>query len=66
MFRIVFTLAGFALMALGFGASAYAFSQGAIDQAIAFTWPTAGLAVALALLLSLARNQGADDTSETA
>ncbi|MEE2565740.1 hypothetical protein [Hyphobacterium marinum] len=66
MFRIVFTLTGFALMALGFGASAYAFSQGAIDQAIAFTWPTAGLAVAFALLIALARNPGSDDASETA
>lgn len=66
MFRIVFSLAGFALMALGFGASAYAFSQGAIDQAIAFTWPTAGFAVALALILSLARAPGSDKPTDTA
>lgn len=61
MFRIIVTLAGFGLMALGFGASAIALTHGEIDQAIAFTWPTASLAVALGLVLSLARSSGRND-----
>tara|TARA_R110002072_G_scaffold70115_5_gene169683 strand:- start:635 stop:814 length:180 start_codon:yes stop_codon:yes gene_type:complete len=45
------------LIVAGFSASALAFTHGHIDQGIAFSWPSAFLAVAVGLLLSLSRDR---------
>lgn len=56
-FRIMLwiTLAG--VLTLGLGAGGMSLATGLIDQAIAFTWPSAGAALAIALMIPAARRE---------
>jgi len=45
------------VLALGLTAGGFSLATGMVDQAIAFTWPSAGAALAIALLIPAARRE---------
>ncbi|MGP1274746.1 MAG: hypothetical protein ACQRW7_04935 [Caulobacterales bacterium] len=56
-FRILLWIAFAGVLALGLGAGGLSLATGLIDQAIAFTWPSAGAALAIALLIPATRQE---------
>ncbi|GGH08892.1 MAG TPA: hypothetical protein DF715_05325 [Oceanicaulis sp.] len=56
-FRIMLWIAFAGVLALGLGAGGFSLAIGMVDQAIAFTWPSAGAALAIALLIPAARRE---------
>ncbi|MGY6661748.1 MAG: hypothetical protein ACXIVO_05460 [Glycocaulis sp.] len=56
-FRIMLWTAFAGVLALGLGAGGMSLASGMVDQAIAFTWPSAGAALAIALLIPAARRE---------
>lgn len=56
-FRIMLWIAFTGVLALGLGAGGVSLATGLVDQAIAFTWPSAGAALAIALLIPAARRE---------
>lgn len=51
IYRLILLLSAAIIALLGLGVSAFAMSQGATDQAIAFGWPSLGASLLLALLV---------------
>jgi len=56
-FRIMLWIAFAGVLALGLTAGGLSLATGMVDQAIAFTWPSAGAALAIALIIPAARRE---------
>lgn len=56
-FRIILWIALAGVLALGLSAGGMSLATGMIDRAIAFAWPSAGAALAIALLIPAARRE---------